>query len=100
MEEPAKKKRGRGRPRKTIETVAMNFRADPETVEAIDKIVASLPIWMGKGGGRSAAIRKAVLQVAARLPKVIEENFGENSNDRARHSGGSTQANGENASVD
>lgn len=51
-------------------SIVFNFRADEEILIAIDRIAASLPAWVGKGGGRSAAIRKVVLEYVERLDQL------------------------------
>ena len=46
----------------------VNFRAAPEVLEAIDKLTAALDVpGRSPAGARSFAIRRALLEAAARL---------------------------------
>ena len=55
-----------GRPkRKGPPLVMVNFKADPATVAAIDLLTDMLPGVVG--GGRSLAIRAALVEAAARI---------------------------------
>ena len=60
-----------GRPRNAVPAVVLSFRADPATVAAIDKIAATMPYVPSGAGGRSFAIRRAVLEVAAKLDAFV-----------------------------
>lgn len=56
-------------PGKSRNSIMVNFRADQPTLDAIDKLAAAYVPEPGdlKGGGKSRAIRDALLEAAARL---------------------------------
>lgn len=60
-----------GRPKGTTPPLTMvNFRADAAVLDAIDRLTAALDVTgLAGGGARSVAIRRALLDAAARLPK-------------------------------
>lgn len=65
------KKHAGGRPTEDTKAVLVSFKADLDTLAAIDALQAALNEELGVGalvnGGKSQAIRKALLESAARL---------------------------------
>jgi hypothetical protein len=74
MRKSAKKTKNLGGRPRTIGPglVLLTFKADPATLEALAKITAALAaepgvVGMTMNGGRSTAIRRSILETAARL---------------------------------
>ncbi len=64
-----------GRPRTNSGLILLTFKADPKTIEALEKLKDAVEATITPGelpkGVRSTAIRKAILEAAERLDAQV-----------------------------